>query len=121
MGAPLLLLDRLWQFIYSQIPLKDGLHHAPEFVIFNALCVCGGAALLGAWADSKGCALTLAIAAALAVLLAVWVSAADVPTTYVVTLALAVPASTLLTFAWRTDSILSQTCRKARQGSSSAQ
>jgi len=105
-AAPLLLLDRLWQFVYSQIPLKDGLHRAPVFLMLNALCVCACAAALGAWAASKWLglksrALALALAATIAVLVALWASAASAPAAYVVTLTLAVPASTLLTFAWR--------------------
>jgi hypothetical protein len=105
-AAPLLLLDWLWQFVYSQIPLKDGLHRAPGFLVFNALCVCACAAVLGAWATwkwpgSKSRAAALAFAAAIAVLVALWAGAASAPAAYVVTLALAVPASALLTFAWR--------------------
>jgi hypothetical protein len=120
-AVPLLLLDRLWQFVYSQIPLKDGLHRAPEFLVFNAFCVCACAAVLGAWAGSKCAgskcagskwpasngrgsksrAQVLAFAAAIAVLVALWASAANTPAAYVVTLSLAVPASALLTFAWR--------------------
>jgi hypothetical protein len=107
-AAPLLLLDRLWQFVYSQIPLKDGLHRAPEFLALNALCACACAALLGAWAGSKSregklkhAPPTLAFAAVIAVLLAIWASAASAPATYVVVLALAVPGSALFAFAWR--------------------
>jgi hypothetical protein len=105
-AAPLLLLDRLWQFVYSQIPLKDGLHRAPEFLLFSALCACACAAVLGAWSGlkwpgSKSRALFLALAAAIAVLAALWTSAASAPAAYVVTLSLAVPASALVTFAWR--------------------
>jgi len=115
-ALPLLLLDRLWTFVYSQIPLKDGLHRAAGFLVFNALCVCACAAVLGAWAASnwaasnwpaskrlglKSRALALAFAAAVAVLVALWAGAANAPAGYVVALALAVPASALLTFAWR--------------------
>jgi hypothetical protein len=100
-AAPLLLLDRLWQFVYSQIPLKDGLQRAPEFLALNALCVCLCAAVLGAWAGSKSRATALAFAAAIGVLLALWAGAASAPADYVVIVALAVPASTLVTFAWR--------------------
>jgi hypothetical protein len=110
-AGPLLLLDRLWQFVYSQIPLKDGLRRAPEFLLFNALCVCACAAVLGAWSasklpgselpGSKSRALSLVFAAAIAVLAALWAGAAHTPAAYVVTLSLAVPASALVTFAWR--------------------
>jgi hypothetical protein len=100
-AAPLLLLDRLWRFVYSQIPLKDGLERAPEFLVVNALCGCVCAAILGAWAGSKARAVALAFAAAAAVLVAVWASAASAPAAYVVTLALTAPASALIGFAWR--------------------
>ena len=115
-AAPLLLLDWLWKFVYSQIPLKDGLHRAPGFLVFNALCLSACAAVLGAWAawkwpaskwpgsqrpGSKSRGAALAFAAAIAVLVALWAGAASAPAAYVVTLALAVPASALLTFAWR--------------------
>jgi hypothetical protein len=46
-------------------------------------------------------ALALAFGAAVAVLIALWAGAASAPAAYVVTLSLAVPASALLTFAWR--------------------
>jgi hypothetical protein len=100
-GAPLLLLDRLWRFVYSQIPLKDGLDRAPEFLIFNALCACASAAVLGARAASRSRALALAFAAAMAVLIARWAGAASAPAAYIAILSLAVPACALLTFAWR--------------------
>jgi hypothetical protein len=100
-AAPLLLLDRLWRFVYSQIPLKDGLDRAPEFLVCNALCACACAAVLGTWAASSSRALALAFGAAVAVLIALWAGAASAPAAYVVTLSLAVPASALLTFAWR--------------------
>jgi hypothetical protein len=107
-AAPLLLLDRMWQFIYSQIPLKDGLHRAPEFLAVNALCVCACAGLLGAWAGSKSPAgklrhapHTLGFAAASAAMFAVWASVANAPALYVIVIALAVPGSALFTFAWR--------------------
>jgi len=100
-AAPLLLLDRLWQFVYSQIPLKDGLGRAPEILAFNALIACACAAALGASAKSRPCAAALAFAAGVAVPVALCAGAASVPPAYVVALALAIPASTLLTFARR--------------------
>jgi hypothetical protein len=107
-AGPLLLLDRLWQFIYSQIPLKDGLQRAPQLLALNALCACAGAAILGAWAGSQSRAgklkhapPSLAFAAAVAALLAVWASAASAPALYAVVMALAVPRSVLFAFGWR--------------------
>jgi len=105
-AAPLLLLDKLWQFVYSQIPLKDGLQRAPEFLVFNLLCVCACAALVGGWVGlkrpaSRSRALAVAAASAIAVSVALLSDAASAPADYVVTLTLAVPASVLLTFEWR--------------------
>jgi hypothetical protein len=100
-AAPLLLLDRLWQFVYSQVPLKDGLNRAPEFLVFNGLCACASAAVLGVRAASISRAPTLALATAAATLMAVWSGTASVPSAYVATLAFAAPASALFTFAWR--------------------
>jgi hypothetical protein len=100
-AAPLLLLDRLWRFVYSQIPLKDGLERAPEFLVVNALCGCACAAILGAQAGSKARVMALAFTAAVAVLVAAWASAASVPATYIVTLVLMAPASAIIGFAWR--------------------
>jgi hypothetical protein len=100
-AAPLLLLDRLWRFVYSQIPLKDGLDRAPEFLVVNALCGCACAAILGTWAESTARAVALALAAAVAVLIAVWASDASAPVAYIVTLAITAPASALIGFAWR--------------------
>jgi hypothetical protein len=100
-AAPLLLLDRLWQFVYSQIPLKEGLERAPEFLLFNVLTACACAAILGASASSTSRAVAFALAAAVSVLLAAWVGAASASAGYVAGLALAVPGSALFTFAWR--------------------
>lgn len=100
-AAPLLLLDRLWRFVYSQIPLKDGLERAPEFLVVNALFACACAAILGAWAGSKARAMALAFAVTIAALAAAWASAATAPAAYIVTLLLTAPASALIGFAWR--------------------
>jgi hypothetical protein len=48
-AVPLLLLDRLWSFIYSQIPFKDGTGRAPEFLAVNLISVCLGAAIASRW------------------------------------------------------------------------
>jgi hypothetical protein len=43
-AVPLLLLDRLWCFVYSQIPLKDGLERTPGFLAakFSTCSPAGG-------------------------------------------------------------------------------
>ena len=98
---PLLLLDRLWSFVYSQIPLKDGLHRAPEFLAVNALSASIGAAIGGAGTTSMRSAAIRAAAAAVSAGFALWLSAGAAPAIYVSILLLAAPASSLITFMWR--------------------
>jgi hypothetical protein len=85
-AMPVLLLDRLWSFIYSQIPLKDGLYRAPEFLIVNLILVCVCSVL----SRSKPWAIFLAAA------LALWVSAGHAPLLYSILVLTLAPAS-----AWR--------------------
>jgi hypothetical protein len=123
--VPLLLLDRLWQFVYSQIPLRRRASARAGISALQRterLRVRRGSASMGLFkvacskwpvqsglvqsgmarnCGSKSRAQALAFAAAIAALVALWASAASAPAAYVVTLAFAVPASALLTFAWR--------------------
>jgi hypothetical protein len=104
-ALPLLLLDRLWSFVYSLIPLKDGLHRAPGFLAANVFCACVLAALCGATAGSFRRALAIASAAAGAAAFAAWGSVGEAPALYVWLLLLASPASTLIAFQWRKKSV----------------
>jgi len=67
-GLPLMALDRLWCFVYSQIPLKDGTGRAPEYLAFNLVCIGLAAALSAppgaAGAIASGCAAAFALACA---------------------------------------------------------
>jgi len=98
-AIPLLLLDRLWCFVYSQIPLKDGLHRAPGFLAANVICAGLCAAFCGATARSLRRAVAIAAAAALAAGFALWNSAGAAPALYVCVILLIAPASSLM--AWR--------------------
>jgi hypothetical protein len=74
---PLITLDRLWQFVYSRIPFKDGLDRAPQLLVLNALAVCACAALVGSWCaegstGSKPRAAAMAIAVSCAAMAAIW-------------------------------------------------
>jgi hypothetical protein len=100
-AAPLLLLDRLWSFVYSQIPFKDGLERAPGFWMVNLICVCVCAAVCGWLASSLHRALGVALACAAAAACALWLGAAVTPMLYAVAVILVAPASSLVTFAWR--------------------
>jgi hypothetical protein len=88
---PLALLDRLWSFVYSQIPLKDGLSRAPEHLALNVVCllICIAIARPGVLAALTSASLVLAI------------SAADAPIAYVCIMLLAAPTGALFTRSWR--------------------
>lgn len=100
-AMPLLLLDRLWSFVYSNIPLKDGLDRAPGFWVANLLCVCVCAAVCGAMAHSFSRAVRVALAAAVGAACALWFSLAVAPMVYAGMVILAAPASSMAVFAWR--------------------
>jgi len=99
--APLLLLDRLWCFVYSQIPLKDGLGRAPGFLAVNLVAVCVCAASAGSASRSAPRAALLAVAMTAAAGLGLWVSIGSAPAIYVLAVLFAIPASSLLMFVIR--------------------
>jgi hypothetical protein len=100
-AMPLLLLDRLWSFVYSHIPLKDGLERAPGFWAANLVCVCACAALCGSLAHSLPRAAGVALAAAVGAGCALWCSAATAPFWWAGLVILAASASSMAVFAWR--------------------
>ncbi|HEY6390757.1 MAG TPA: hypothetical protein VIX89_05745 [Bryobacteraceae bacterium] len=100
-AVPLLLLDRLWCFVYSQIPLKDGLDRAPGFLAVNVLYVCICSALCGSAARSFQRAILIAAVTAAAAAFALWPAAGETPAIYVWLVLLTAPASSLLVFTWR--------------------
>lgn len=98
---PLLLLDRLWRFVYSQIPLKDGLHRAPEFLAANALIVCICAALAGASRRGPRAAVPTALAVMAGAAFGLWQSVGVAPIAYIGVVLLAAPAGSLAGLAKR--------------------
>jgi hypothetical protein len=100
-AMPLLLLDRLWSFVYSSIPLKDGLERAPVFWAANVVCVCVCAAVCGSLAHSLSRAVGVAFAAAVGAACALWCSTATAPLVYAGLVILAAPASSMAVYAWR--------------------
>jgi len=104
-ALPLLLLDRLWSFVYSLIPLKEDLHRAPGFLAANVICACVLAALCGATAGNLRRALAIATASAAAAGFAVWGSVGSAPALYVIVLLLATPASALIVFRFTRRSV----------------
>jgi len=99
-ALPMLLLDRLWCFVYSQIPLKDGLDRAPEFLAIDVILVCLCAAIAGSKATSVAGAAT-AVAVSIAASFALWASASAAPAAYAVLVVMAAPAGSWAAFAWR--------------------
>jgi hypothetical protein len=100
-AVPLLLLDRLWCFVYSQVPLKDGLERAPAFLAVNLVSVCIFAALCGAAARSFHRAFLTAAATTASAAFALWMAVGGAPAAYVWLVLSMVPASSLLAFTWR--------------------
>jgi hypothetical protein len=100
-AMPLVLLDRLWSFVYSHIPLKDGLARAPGFLVANVVCVCACAAVCGSLAHTRGRAAGVAVAAAVGAACALWCSTATAPWLYAGLLIVAAPVSSMAVFAWR--------------------
>jgi hypothetical protein len=100
-AMPMLLLDRLWRFVYSQIPLKDGLDRAPGFWAANLVCVCVCAAVCGSLARTLYRAIGVALAATVAAACALWCIAATAPFLYAGLVILAAPASSMAVFVWR--------------------
>jgi len=100
-ALPLVLLDRLWSFVYSQIPLKDGFLRAPHFLALNVLAVSVGSAISGSRLKSRPAAISMALAATAASGFALWVSAAAGPVLYTAIILAVAPASSLLSFRLR--------------------
>jgi hypothetical protein len=86
---PVLALDRLWAFVYSQVPLKVGLERAPEMLGMNVL-----ACFLGALVVSRLHSPRM-LSAVLAAGLSIVFSVAHVPWVYAVALLLAPVAAHL--------------------------
>jgi hypothetical protein len=100
-ALPLLALDRLWSFIYSQIPLKDGPERAAGFLAANLICLYFCAAITGSTARNLQSALAIAVAASGAAGFALWAGVGTAPAPYVVAALFGVPASSLIVFRWR--------------------
>jgi hypothetical protein len=103
-AAVVLLLDRLWSFVYSHIPLKDGLDRAPGFWAMTVVCVCVCATFFGSLAQRLTTAIGVALAAAMGAACALWLSAATAPLLYAGLVVLAAPAGSMAAFAWRRTS-----------------
>lgn len=81
-GAPLLLLDRLWLFAFSQIPLKDSLSRDPWLLAVNLALVFAGAAASAPAAAQWQRAILFGLTSAFVAGLVVYASAAAAPPIY---------------------------------------
>ena len=103
---PLVALDQLWRFVYSQIPLKDGLERAPALLLANVLLVALCSWMAG-WSRVRPSAAVRqgpdVLAALAAVFLAVRVAVGTAPALYVLGLLPAAPANSLW-LLWRRKS-----------------
>ena len=97
----LFALDRLWSFVYSLVPYKDGLDRAPEFLAFNVLAACAIGAVLGALSHSGRKAGAIASALMISAGFSAWIAVAAAPPVYLSALLAAPPACALLAYAWR--------------------
>ena len=94
-ALPLLLMDRLWRLVYSQIPLKDGVDRAPEFLAVNLLALCVSAAISGSHTRSMRPAFVKAVFACAAAGAALAASAGSTPAAYAFLVLLLAPAGSM--------------------------
>ncbi len=94
-ALPLLFLDRLWRLVYSQIPLKEGLDRAPEFLAVNLVALCVSAAISGSHSRSIRQASAKAVVASAAAGAALAASAGSAPAVYALLVLLIAPAGSM--------------------------
>jgi hypothetical protein len=92
---PLLLLDRLWCLVYSQIPLKDGVDRATGFLAVNILVLCIGCAVSGFQTRCVKQASSRAIVATIAAGVAMWASIGSAPAIYALLVLLLAPSGAI--------------------------
>ena len=95
-ALPLLLLDRLWRLVYSQIPLKDGVDRAPAFLAVNILAITVCACISGFETRSLRQGASSAMVAMAAAGVAMWAGNGSAPAAYAVLVLLFAPAGSML-------------------------
>ncbi len=100
-GVPLLLLDRLWCLVYSQIPLKEGVDRAPGFLAVNLIAVCVCSSISGLQTRSIRQGASSAIVAIVAAGVSMWACNASAPAAYALLVLLLAPAGSMLGCALR--------------------
>ncbi|HUA62909.1 MAG TPA: hypothetical protein VML19_29405 [Verrucomicrobiae bacterium] len=105
-AASLLLLDRLWCFVYSHVPWKDGLDRAAGFLAVNLAVLCIASAISGALARSARAAALLSLACAAGAMAGICASLSAAPAWYIGAALLAATASSLAGYTntkWRSQ------------------
>jgi hypothetical protein len=82
-AAPLWLCDRLWSFVYSQVPLKDGIGRTPAQFALTLLVLSVCAAAAGATAGNRERAIAVAASSALMTAAALAAAIGATPFAYV--------------------------------------
>jgi hypothetical protein len=95
-ALPLLLLDRLWCLVYSQIPLKESLDRAPGFLAVNILAMAVCASISGFQARSIRQGASGAMVAMASAGVALWACNGSAPAAYAVLVLLFAPAGWML-------------------------
>jgi hypothetical protein len=95
-ALPLLLLDRLWCQVYSQIPLKDGVDRAPGFLAVNLIALCVSACISGFQMRSMRQGASSALVAMAAAGLTMWAGNGSAPAAYALLVLLFAPAGSML-------------------------
>jgi hypothetical protein len=92
-AIPLWLCDRLWSFLYSQIPLKDGAGRTPAqcALTLGVLCACAAAA--GTTAGNRGRAIAVSVSSALMTAATLTAATGATPFVYVALALLLAPLS----------------------------
>jgi len=98
---PLALLDRLWSFAYSQIPLKDGLDRAPALLAINVGLLVLSAAAAGSVLRTRPQAIATAALSALLTALVLRIAPGSAPLLYAFSALAAAPTGCVAAFRWR--------------------
>lgn len=94
-AAPLWLCDHLWSFLYSQIPLKDGIGRAPWQFALTILLLIACAAAAGFTAASRERAIAVSVSSAVMAAAALAAATGATPFAYVAAALVLAPVSVM--------------------------
>jgi hypothetical protein len=100
---PLAALDRLWSFVYSQIPLKDSLDRAPLLLAINVVLLAVSSVAAGSSVRTRPQAVATAALSAVLAGFVLWIAPASAPLLYVIAALAAAPAGCFAAYRWRSS------------------